>query len=115
MNHFRGHRLRLIEFNVENLFIYLDHYQGQDLTKVTEREWRSFSASTIPNKPIAHVRELARAIKDLNPDILMLCEVGGTESLANFSKHFLNDEYAPYLIEGNSDRGIDLGYLVKRS
>ncbi|MES2962858.1 MAG: hypothetical protein V4760_03140, partial [Bdellovibrionota bacterium] len=23
--------------------------------------------------------------------------------------------YAPYLIEGNSDRGIDIGYLVKRS
>lgn len=108
-------RLRLVEFNVENLFIYLDHYKGQDLATVTEREWRSFSASTVPNKPVKQVRELARAIDDLDPDILALCEVGGRESLTNFSRLFLGDRYEGYLIEGNSDRGIDIGYLVKRS
>ncbi len=115
MNFFRDQRIRIVQFNVENLFIFLDHYQGQDLARVTEKEWQAFSASTTANKPLAHVRDLARAIRDLDPDILMLCEVGGRESLSNFSQHFLGDRYAPHLLEGNSDRGIDLGYLVKRS
>jgi hypothetical protein len=115
MGYFTNHRLRIVEFNVENLFILLDHYSGQDLSTVTEREWQRFSASTTPNKPIAQVRELARAIREMNPDLLMHCEVGGRESLANFSRHFLNDAYAAHLVEGNSDRGIDIGYLVKRS
>lgn len=44
----------------------------------------------------------------------MLCEVGGRESLANFSQYFLDGRYVPHLIEGNSDRGIDIGFLVKR-
>lgn len=115
MSFFSESRLRLVEFNVENLFVFLDHHHGQDLSSVTEKEWQSFSASTIPNKPLKQVRELARAIADLDPDIVMLCEVGGVESLANLSKHFLSDRYAAYLLEGNSDRGIDIGYLVRRS
>lgn len=115
MGFFASHRFRIVEFNVENLFVLLDHYHGQDLGKVTEKEWQSFSASTTPNKPLRHVRQLASAVRQMNPDILMLCEVGGRESLANFSLHFLNDEYQPHLIEGNSERGIDIGYLVKKS
>jgi hypothetical protein len=41
-------------------------------------------------------------------------EVGGRESLENFAKYFLRDRYTAHLIEGNSDRGIDIGYLVKK-
>jgi endonuclease/exonuclease/phosphatase family metal-dependent hydrolase len=37
------------------------------------------------------------------------------ESLANFSRLFLNNAYAVHLVEGNSDRGIDLGYLVRKT
>ena len=113
MGRFSG-RLRLVEFNTENLFLYLDHYAGQDLDKVTEKEWQRFSASTTPNKPLQQIREIARCVRDLDPDILMLCEVGGVESLQNFSRLFLGDTYKAHLLEGNSDRGIDLGYLVKR-
>lgn len=112
---FRRLRLRLVEFNVENLFVLFDHYQGQDLEQVSEKEWQRFSASTTPNKPLKQVRGIASAICDLDPDILMLCEVGGRESLFNFNKHFLADRYSVHLIEGNSDRGIDIGYLVKKT
>jgi endonuclease/exonuclease/phosphatase family metal-dependent hydrolase len=118
MSFFRDNRLRLVEFNVENLFILLDHYEpGRDpeLSTMSEEMWRRLSSSTIPNKPLVQVKRLAAAIRDLDPDILMLCEVGGRESLFNFSRYFLNDAYAVHLIEGNSDRGIDLGYLVRRS
>lgn len=114
MGYFRENKLRIVEFNVENLFILLDTYNGEDLSKVTEREWRKFSISTIPNKPLLQVRQIAQAIREMDADIVMLCEVGGRESLSNFSHHFLNDEYSPHLLEGNSDRGIDIGYLVRR-
>ena len=120
MSYFNSHHLRIAEFNVENLFVRLDHladfekYQHIDFEKITEREWQRLSTSTVPNKPIAQVRRIAKAIRDIDADILMLCEVGGRESLANFSRYFLGDEYLVHLIEGNSDRGIDLGYLVRR-
>ncbi len=115
MSFFSSQKLRFVEFNVENLFLYLDHFNGQDLATINERDWQSLTSSIVGNKRIEHVRALARTVLDIDPDILMLCEVGGVESLANFSRLFLHDRYAPHLIEGNSDRGIDLGYLVKKS
>ena len=120
MNGFKSHRLRIAEFNVENLFVRLDHLadfeknKNVDFSKISEREWQRLSTSTVPNKTISQVRRIANAIREIDADILMLCEVGGRESLANFSRYFLGDEYQVHLIEGNSDRGIDLGYLVRK-
>lgn len=107
--------LRIAQFNVENLFIYLDLYKGEELSSMSEDEWQSLSYASTSNKPLKKTLLLAESIKDLNADILMLNEVGGIESLTNFNKYFLNDSYTPYLIEGNSDRGIDVGYLVKKT
>lgn len=111
--------MRLAVFNVENLFVLADEPGEAKVRAIidhdSEQEWQSISVSTIPNKPLRQLKGVARAIRKMNPDILMLCEVGGAESLRNFSKYFLNGEYVPYLIEGNSDRGIDLGYLVRAS
>lgn len=115
MSFFSTRRFRIVEFNVENLFVFLDHYQGQNLDCVTEKEWKSFSASTTPNKPLLQIRKIAKLIQELDPDVLMLCEVGGKESLSNFSQYFLNNAYDVHLLEGNSDRGIDLGYLVRKN
>lgn len=44
----------------------------------------------------------------------MLCEVGGAESLRNFNTLFLNSTYSEALIEGNSDRHIDVGFLIRK-
>lgn len=110
-------RLRLCVFNVENLFVLVDEPNESRIKSIidhdSEQEWQSISVSTIPNKALRLIKGVARAIQEMRPDILFLCEVGGLESLRNFSKYFLNGEYVPYLIEGNSDRGIDLGYLVR--
>lgn len=114
MSGFNG-RLRLLEFNVENLFLYLDHHRGEDLAKLTESGWQALTSSTTANKPIKQIRRLAAAIRDINPDIMIFCEVGGRESLANFNRYFLKDLYQSHLLEGNSDRGIDLGYLVRKT
>jgi hypothetical protein len=108
-------RLKVAEFNVENLFLLLDHYQGQDLARISEEQWQALTISTTGNKPIQQVRNLAQVFKDIDADIFMLCEVGGRESLENFNKHFLGGRYRVHIIEGNSDRGIDLGYLVRDS
>lgn len=106
---------RFVSFNTENFFVYLDEPPAKDPKDMNEIEWQRLSRSTLENKPLAKIRDIARSIEDLDPDILMLSEVGGRESLANFSRYFLNDRYVPHLLEGNSDRGIDLGFLVRRS
>jgi len=107
--------LRLMHFNVENLFVFLDLYSGQDLKKITEAEWKKLSSSTTLNKPLRKTWQIAQIIQENAPDIVMLNEVGGVESLENFNRHFLNSEYQVYLKEGNSARGIDVGYLVKNT
>lgn len=115
MDRSRSGVMRIVQLNAENLFLYMDHWSGQNLAKMSEKQWQKLSASTVLNKPLLKVQKLAKAVLDIDPDILMLNEVGGLESLENFSKYFLNDLYKAYLIEGNSDRGIDVGYLIKRS
>ena len=114
MGYFESRDWRFLSFNVENLFLYLDHGLTQDPKTLTKEQWRRMSSALVENKPLQQVLEIARAIEDTNPDFVMLCEVGGRESLANFSHYFLEDRYVPHLLEGNSDRGIDLGFLVKR-
>jgi endonuclease/exonuclease/phosphatase family metal-dependent hydrolase len=102
-----------MHFNVENLFLFLDLYNGQDFKKITEAEWKKLSSSTTQNKPLRKVWQLAQIIRDTEPDIIMFNEVGGQESLENFNKHFLNSDYKVFLKEGNSNRGIDVGYLIR--
>ncbi len=115
MGLFESRGWRFISFNTENFFVYLDEIPSKNPREMNEIEWQRLSRSTLENKQLSKILEIARSIDDLDPDIMMLSEVGGRESLANFSRYFLQDRYAPYLIEGNSDRGIDLGFLVKKS
>lgn len=86
--------MKLCLFNVENLFLL----KTQD--------------SYV--KPEDKVKWLASTIKDINPDILMLCEVGGLPSLDLFNSKYLDNVYFSALLNGNSDRGIEMGYLIKR-
>ncbi|MDX9731226.1 MAG: hypothetical protein RBT63_05595, partial [Bdellovibrionales bacterium] len=115
MSLFKEKNWRIVGFNAENLFVYLDESPSEDLSTMTEEAWQKLSKSTVRNKSITSLREIARMIQDLDPDFILLCEIGGTESLENFSRYFLSDLYAPFLVEGNSNRGIDVGFLVKRS
>jgi hypothetical protein len=115
MGLFENRGWRFVSFNAENFFVYLDEAPTKDPRLMTEIEWARLSRSTVDNKQLSKIRDIARAVDDLDPDVMMLSEVGGRESLANFSRYFLEDRYATHLIEGNSDRGIDLGFLVKRS
>ncbi|MBC7540775.1 MAG: hypothetical protein H7281_18285 [Bacteriovorax sp.] len=88
--------MKLCLFNVENFFL-LGGPNGDGF-----------------KKPVDKIEWIARTIKDINADITMMCEVGGIESLDLFNTKYLNSEYTPFLLKGNSDRGIEMGYLVKK-
>lgn len=86
--------MKICQFNVENLFLF--RTQDNYVKSPEKVQW------------------LARTIKEIDADIYMLCEVGGLESLDLFNSKYLNDQYFTALIPGNSDRGIEMGYLIKK-
>ncbi len=107
--------LKVALLNAENLFLLFDRPTTPEMTKADETEWQRLSTSIFPNKSLKKTKELARVIQDINADIVMLCEIGGPESLINFNQLFLNQTYSPIALEGNSDRNIDVGFLIKKN
>ncbi|MCB9025252.1 MAG: hypothetical protein H6625_02970 [Bdellovibrionaceae bacterium] len=107
--------LRLMQFNLENFFIYLDKEVPNNWSDISEDHWQTLTHSTVKLKPLEKLKRIASLIIEQSPDILLLNEVGGRESLNNFNNLFLSGSYNVELIEGNSNRGIDIGYLVKKS
>lgn len=88
---------------------------SKDFDLLNESQWKRLSISTYENKPLKKCREIASSLKEMNPDIIMLCEVGGFESLSNFNRLFLDEAYSPCLLEGNSERNIDVGFLIRKN
>lgn len=91
--------LEICVYNIENLFI---QKASPELPPYT------------PYKTEEKLNQLKKVFEDINADIYCLSEVGGIESLEYFNKHYLDDNYHCALIEGNSDRGIEIGYLIKK-
>ncbi len=112
----RDGRLRICEFNVENLFVSMEYYDGSDLTALSEERWANAALPQLKDrqKPLKRLLGLADAIDDIDPDVLMLVEIGGQTSLENFNRHFLADRYETHFVDGNARRGIDLGFLVRK-
>ncbi|MGZ3788196.1 MAG: endonuclease/exonuclease/phosphatase family protein [Bacteriovorax sp.] len=88
--------MKLCLFNVENFFL-LNGAQGDAF-----------------KKPVDKIEWIAKTIKEINADVTMLCEVGGLESLDLFNTKYLNSDYFSALLKGNSNRGIEMGYLIKK-
>lgn len=107
--------LKTLLWNAENLFLLSDVPLTPEQTQLEEPQWQKLSTSIHPNKSLAKCRAIARIIQEENPDLILFCEVGGLESLNNFNKLFLNSAYSPALVEGNSNRNIDLGFLVRKN
>jgi hypothetical protein len=109
--------LKFCLLNAENLFVLFDQPPPTpiEVNKLNEAQWQRLSHSVYENKPLRKTQELARGLKDIQADIIMLCEVGGLESLKNFNELFLDGAYSPCLLEGNSDRNIDVGFLIKKN
>ena len=107
--------LKVLLWNVQDLFIFMDKYQGEDLSLISEPKWQLLTTSLKNNKELNKVKGLAECINRQSPDLLFLTEVGGKESLDNFNTYFLDDEYLIYHHASNSDRGIDVGILYKKN
>lgn len=105
--------LKVLVLNAENLFVFLERWDGRAMDTMTEPLWQLSNPGMLDNKPLQKTRDLAHTILAIDPDLILITEVGGTESLSNFNQHFLKDQWRPYLLETNSDRGIDMGYLVR--
>ena len=101
--------------NAENLFLLFDQELPKNYLKLEEPQWQKLSQSVYENKPLFKTIQIAQTIQSMNVDILQLTEVGGLESLKNLNKYFLDDQFSPILIEGNSDRSIDVGFLIRKN
>lgn len=110
-----ANQIKFLQINAENLFLYLDEQvSNAQLETLDEKQWQALSKASVPLKPLNKLRGLAQTILVEDPEFIAVNEVGGLESLENFNRLFLQDRYIPYLIEGNSNRGIDIGYLVHK-
>jgi endonuclease/exonuclease/phosphatase family metal-dependent hydrolase len=114
-----GDLLTLCAYNVENLFVSLEYADASALARLdrmTEEEWRNLALPQFRKrqKPLAKTWGVAEAILDMAADVLMLSEVGGLDSIANFNRHFLGDRYEVHFVDGNSRRAIDLAFLVRK-
>lgn len=107
-------RLKIMVLNAQDLFLFMDKYDQTPLEEMTEIKWGLMSSSIFNNKPKEKCFILAQTILEADADIVMMTEVGGHESLANFARYVLNDKYISKSMPSNSDRGIDLGYLIKK-
>lgn len=106
--------LKVMLLNAENLFLLSDQTLTPEHLKLDAAQWNRLSTSIYENKPLEKAKALGRMILEESPDLLLLCEVGGLESLQNFNRLFLQEQYSPALIEGNSDRNIDVGFLIRK-
>lgn len=106
--------LKIMVLNAQDLFLFMDKHDQTSLEDLTEMKWQLMSSSLFNNKSKEKCQVLAQTIRESGADIVMMTEVGGHESLANFARFVLNDEYTSLSLPSNSERGIDLGYLIKR-
>lgn len=108
---------KVMVLNAQDLFLFMDkhNHEASPVIELSEIKWQLMSSSLFSNKSKEKCQILGNTIMDAGADIVMVTEVGGPESLTNFAKYVLNDEYFAISLPSNSDRGIDLGYLIKKT
>lgn len=108
-------RLKLLLFNLQDFFLKLAYpVNTGDLASLNEDEWQLLAPHDAELKPLGKLRGIAQVVTDEKPDIVMACEAGGFESLANFSRLFLDDTYEAMATPSISSRGIETGFLIRR-
>jgi endonuclease/exonuclease/phosphatase family metal-dependent hydrolase len=106
--------LKIMVLNAQDLFLFMDKHDGSDIEALTEIKWQLVSSSLFMNKAKEKCLQLGETIFKANADIVMVTEVGGHESLTNFARYILKEQYLALSLPSNSDRGIDLGYLIHK-
>jgi len=60
------------------------------------------------------VEEMKHVVADINADLYIFQEVWGNDNLKEFNREVLDDQYDTYLIKGNDERGIQIGFAVRK-
>lgn len=84
-------KLRIVQYNVEWLFV--DYCATSDCPG-NGCAWKTQADAT------NHLNQVAKIIKELQPDIINLCEVEGCDELSMLSKSIENPVYYPYMVKG---------------
>lgn len=100
----KKNHLRLVQYNVEWLFV--EHYSNFDCPG-TQCSWKNETHA------LNHLQDVAGVIQELQPDILNLCEVEGCNELDLIVKN-LDSSYKSYLKFGtDSSTGQNVGMISK--
>lgn len=107
---------KLMAYNVQDLFLQTAFPVGREhLHALSDPHWALLAPPDQELKPLSKLRALAAVILDEDPDCVCLSEVGGVGALDSFNELFLAGGYVPFITPGNSDRGIENGFLLKKS
>jgi exonuclease III len=97
-------KLRLVQYNVEWLFI---DYCSSSKCPGTGCTWANQTEAE------THMNYVANVVNKLNPDIINFCEVEGCDEL-NILKDKLDGSYVPYLKKGtDTSTGQNVGMLTR--
>lgn len=107
-------QLKILLWNLQDFYVFMDHYDGENLSDMSNPKWQLLTSSFKTNKDLSKIIAMRDLINKLNPDICLFTEVAGHESLSNFNEYFLNNNFEIIHSDSNSDRGIDLGVLVSK-
>lgn len=96
---------KIMQYNVQWLFI--DYYEASKCPG-SGCDWSNVTEAT------THLGYVAEVIKELDPDIINLCEVEGCDELNILMSTINNTEYKPYLKKGtDSSTGQNVGMITK--
>lgn len=102
--------LKIMSFNVENLFWRVGKFGFNE-----EGEFVLLEDKGAPEpKSEEKLSKIRALIWDQAPDIAVIQEVENLSALENLAQHELKGLYQPFLIKGNDQRGIEIGFLIRR-
>jgi endonuclease/exonuclease/phosphatase family metal-dependent hydrolase len=107
-------KLKILLWNLQDFFVFMDKYSGEDLDQLSEAKWQLLTTSFKTSKPLDKLLAIRDLINKISPDICLFTEVGGKDSLDNFNKYFLNEKFNVLHHQSNSDRGIDVGIYTNK-
>lgn len=99
--------IKVMAYNVENLFMHLGKFE-----RMSDEEFKRVTDAEV--KPEHELEGIATAMIDTDPDLIVMEEVEGVEAIQRFADDYLGGRYQAMLTEGNDERGIQIGFLVKR-
>lgn len=100
--------IKVLQYNVENLFMSVGKHEllptNASFKRVTDAEV----------KPEWQLEGVATPMLEFKPDLMILEEVESIDALTQFNSDYLSGAYRPLLVKGNDERGINIGFYVKK-